>query len=156
MPKWLICVPLVVQWLWLSLRHGGGAALPSAANPAITAGGLVGETKLEYFRCMGPAALSVTARYCALPPGLRETGAMLAAMAGAGLGFPVIAKPDLGMCGFGVRRLGSETELRAYCDAFPAGHTIVLQEYLQEEGEAGIFYGRHPDQAQGRVTAVRL
>ena len=52
MPKWLICVPLVVQWLWLALRHGS-ATLPSAANPAITAGGLVGETKTGILQLHG-------------------------------------------------------------------------------------------------------
>ena len=65
MPKWLICVPLTVQWLWLALRYGS-ATLPSAANPAITSGGLVGEGKLEYFSGMGPVARAVTAAYCAV------------------------------------------------------------------------------------------
>ena len=60
MPKWLIIVPLAVQWIWLSLRFGG-ATVPSAANPGITAGGLVGEGKLEYFARMGPLARGVTA-----------------------------------------------------------------------------------------------
>ena len=61
MPKWLICVPLALQWLWLAARYRG-LTLPSAANPCITAGGLVGEGKLEYFRAMGPLARAATAR----------------------------------------------------------------------------------------------
>jgi hypothetical protein len=51
LPKWLICVPLALQWLWLGLRHRS-LTLPTAANPRITAGGLVGEGKLEYFAGM--------------------------------------------------------------------------------------------------------
>jgi len=37
MPKWMICIPLTLQWLWLSLRYRS-FTLPSAANPAITSG----------------------------------------------------------------------------------------------------------------------
>ena len=156
MPKWLICVPLVVQWLWLALRHGG-LTLPSSANPAITAGGLVGETKLEYFRSMGALALSATARHCALPPTARgSSDAVRAALAQEGIAFPLIAKPDLGMCGFGVRRIDSQTELDAYVAAFPKEQAIVLQEYLAEEGEAGIFYARDPGAPQGRIIGLAL
>ena len=136
MPKWLICVPLVLQWLWLGLRHGS-LTLPSAANPAITSGGLAGETKLEYFASMGALALSATARHCAFSP---ADGASMAdirsAMAREDIGFPLIAKPDLGMCGFGVQRVANEQALAAYVDSFPKNQTIVLQEYLPEEGEA--------------------
>jgi hypothetical protein len=156
MPKWLICVPLVAQWLWLALRHGG-LTLPSAANPAITSGGLVGETKLEYFQAMGPLALSATARHCALPPAGRETmDEIRATMARSGIGFPLIAKPDLGMCGFGVRRIDDDRDLAHYIAAFPKRQSIVLQEYLQEEGEAGIFYARDPGAPQGRIAGLAL
>ena len=156
MPKWLICVPLVAQWLWLAVRHGG-LTLPSSANPAITAGGLVGETKLEYFRSMGALALSATARHCALPPAARSSPDVVrAALAQEGIAFPLIAKPDLGMCGFGVRRIDGESQLVAYIAAFPDEQTIVLQEYLVEEGEAGIFYARDPGAAQGRIIGLAL
>ena len=156
MPKWLICVPLVLQWIWLSLRHGS-ATLPSAANPAIVSGGLVGETKLEYFASMGPLALSHTARHCAVPPTLRRSlAAVRASMAVAGIGFPLVAKPDLGMCGFGVQLLADESALVAYFDVFPPAETIVLQEYLPQEGEAGVFYARHPGEATGRVIGLAL
>jgi hypothetical protein len=156
MPKWLICVPLVLQWLGLALRHGS-LTLPSAANPAITSGGLVGETKLEYFHSMGPLALSATARHCALAPAQRESiAAVREALAREGIAFPLIAKPDLGMCGFGVCRVDDEQELAAYLAGFPGDQTVVLQEYLAQEGEAGIFYAREPGAAQGRIIGLAL
>ena len=156
MPKWLICVPLVCQWLWLSLRHGS-ATLPSSANPAITAGGLVGETKGEYFDCMGPLARAATADYCAVPPALRVSMQQVRhAMARAGLAFPVIAKPDLGMCGFGVRLIADENALAAYVAAFPPAQTVILQTYLPQEGEAGIFYARQPGAARGQIIGIAL
>ena len=156
MPKWLICVPLVMQWLGLSLRHAS-ATLPSAANPRLTAGGLVGETKLEYFAGMGPVALAATARHCAVTPDMRDAmSGVRAAMTRAGLVFPVIGKPDLGMCGFGVRLIDDEAALAGYLRAFPAGQTVVLQEYLPQDGEAGIFYARHPGEARGRIIGLAL
>ena len=156
MPKWLICVPLTLQWLWLALRYQS-LTLPSIANPAITAGGLVGEGKLEYFDGMGPIALSATAAYCAVPTHKRHTGAELRElMRGAGLVFPVIAKPDLGLCGYGVRLINNRAELLDYLLAFPSHETVVLQQYLPQEGEAGIFYIRDPKADTGRIIGLAL
>jgi hypothetical protein len=156
MPKWLICVPLTVQWLWLALRYRS-ATLPSAANPAITSGGLVGEGKLEYFSGMGPVARAVTAAYCAVSThrSLPDAG-LQKILDGAGLSWPVIAKPDLGLCGYGVRLLESPAELQAYLKAFPANEIVVLQQYLAEEGEAGIFYARDPESGQCRIIGLTL
>ena len=156
MPKWLICLPLSVQWLWLALRYGS-ATLPSAANPAITSGGLVGEGKLEYFSGMGPLARAATAPYCAVSTHRRMSGIKLQKLLdGAGLSWPVIAKPDLGMCGYGVRLLTSMPALQTYLRAFPANEVVVLQQYLAEEGEAGIFYARVPESGQGRIIGLAL
>jgi hypothetical protein len=156
MPKWLICVPLTVQWLWLALRYRS-VTLPSAANPAITSGGLVGEGKVEYFSGMGPAARAVTAAYCAISTHRPLTDAELQqTLDSAGLAWPIIAKPDLGLCGYGVRLLASRVELQAYLKAFPANEVVVVQQYLAEEGEAGIFYARDPDAGQGRIIGLAL
>lgn len=156
LPKWAICIPLVLQWLWLSLRYGS-STLPSSANPAITAGGLVGETKSEYFRAMGPVAQSATAPWCVVPSASQAAGADIAdAMAKAGLAFPVIAKPDLGMCGFGVCLLADETQLAAYVRGFPAGQALVLQAWLPQQGEAGVFYAREPGAEGGRLIGLAL
>ncbi len=156
LPKWLICVPLTVQWLWLAARYRS-ATLPSCANPAIPSGGLVGEGKLDYFKGMGPLARAATAPWCALTPDVRADMAQVReAMAAAGLGYPVVAKPDLGMCGFGVRRIDDEPGLAAYFAAFPPAETLLLQRWLPWRGEAGIFYARHPDQRQGRITGLAL
>ena len=160
MPKWLICVPLVVQWLCLALRHGS-ASLPSTANPCITAGGLVGEGKREYFQGMGALARAATAPWCAITPGPGRLRTNIhSAMQDAGLVFPVVAKPDLGMCGFGVRLIGNASELAHYLAVFPPLQVVVLQAYLADVGEAGIFYARYPDhgqtKTQGRIIGLAL
>jgi hypothetical protein len=155
-PKWLNLVPMVLQWCWLGLRHGS-LTLPSAVNPAITAGGLVGDTKSEYFACMGPHARSKVAPFAMLQVAGDDALAIaLSAMRDAGLAFPVVAKPDLGWCGFGVRRLDDAGTLAEYLAVYPAGESLMLQRYLDEPGEAGIFYVRHPDQPRGWLLGILL
>ncbi|MDI1253632.1 hypothetical protein [Thermomonas sp.] len=156
LPKWLNLVPMVLQWIWLGLRHGS-FTLPSAANPGITSGGLVGEGKMEYFDAMGETGRAATARHvviiAAAQRGLRD---LLLRMQDAGLDFPVVAKPDIGWCGYGVRLLHQAEDLADYARRFPAGADFVLQRYLPDPGEAGLFYMRHPGEASGRLIGILL
>ncbi|ALK98906.1 hypothetical protein AB595_01420 [Massilia sp. WF1] len=156
LPKWAICIPLALQWFWLGLRYGS-LTLPSAANPNITAGGLVGEGKIEYFEQMGPLGRAATAPYLGLriDEGLCAA-ALASALGAAGIPFPVIAKPDLGLCGYGVQKLADMDALRAYIADFPKGETLVLQRYLPQEHEAGLFYARDPDSGAGRLIGLTL
>lgn len=156
MPKWLICVPLAVQWFWLGLRHRS-LTLPSAANPNITAGGLVGEGKIEYFEQMGPVGRAATAPYLGLRIVDGLSGAdMVRALEAAHIAFPVVAKPDLGLCGYGVRKLADLDALRSYIAHFPKGETLVVQQYLPQEHEAGLFYARDPQSGVGRLIGLTL
>jgi len=77
-------------------------------------------------------------------------------MAARGLGFPIVAKPDLGWCGYGVRLLADTRALDDYLRRYPRGESFLLQRYLPEAGEAGLFYMRAPDEAQGRLIGVLL
>jgi len=156
LPKWLICIPLVLQWIWLALRYRS-ITLPTAANPRITAGGLVGEGKLEYFDAMGAIARAATARHASVRnPRHASADELGAVMAGAGLVFPLVAKPDLGLCGHGVCKLDSMTALCDYAALYPDGETVLLQEYLSDAGEAGIFYARDPVSGAGRLIGLAL
>ena len=156
LPKWLNLVPMVAQWLWLGIRHGS-VTLPSSANPHITAGGLVGDTKSEYFNGMGPLARSKVADFVMIrPQGAASLPSALIAIHEANLDFPVVAKPDLGWCGFGVRRIDDETALRGYLSLYPRDAGLMLQRYLAESGEAGLFYIRHPEQSSGRLLGILL
>ena len=156
LPKWLNLVPMITQWLWLGVRHGS-VTLPSSANPNITAGGLVGDTKSEYFDCMGPTARSRVADFVMIKPqGAASVPAALMAMREANLDFPIVAKPDLGWCGFGVRRIDDAASLANYLSRFPSNADLMLQKYLAEPGEAGLFYMRHPCEQSGRLLGILL
>lgn len=156
LPKWLNLVPMVAQWVWLSLCHRA-ITLPSCANPAITSGGMVGEGKLEYLDTMGPlarAACAVTTSF--VNGGADPSMAAESAMARAGLTYPVVLKPDLGWCGFGVRLVPDRASLEAYAATFPVGERVVVQAHVRDEGEAGLFYVRHPGKPHGRLIGVLL
>lgn len=111
LPKWPNLTPMVLQWLWLGIVHRS-ISLPSAANPGITSGGLVGDGKMEYFNSMGPVAAAATATHIGVlnEPDVGVANVM-GRMASSGLCFPVVAKPDLGWCGYGVRLLGGSDDL---------------------------------------------
>ena len=152
LPKWLNCIPLLVQWGWLGLRYGS-LTLPTCANPAITSGGMVGEGKMEYFATMGPLACSyVPATLAVKNDGTEVASRLNTAM----LSFPLVAKPDIGWCGYGVRKVADIQALQQYLADFPAGETVVLQEYLPQRGEAGIFYMRQPGEKKGRIIGILL
>jgi hypothetical protein len=156
LPKWLNLVPMVAQWAWLSLRYRA-ITLPSCANPAIVTGGLVGEGKLEYFGIMGETASRwVAATTSVVANGAASLASAHAAMKDAGLSYPVVVKPDLGWCGFGVRRVDSQDEMRSYLQAYPEGERVVIQEWRDDPGEAGIFYMRHPAQESGQIIGMLL
>lgn len=158
-PAWLFYAPV---WLWnvaLSLRHLG-VRLPLIANPSIAGGGVVGESKSAVLGLVQPKAQCWFAPHVAFERGEDAPEAAcrraLDMIARAGLALPLVAKPDLGCRGAGVRPVRSEAELCAYLAAFPAGERLVLQELVDLEGEAGVFWVRLPGSARGRIISLTL
>ena len=74
----------------------------------------------------------------------------------AGISFPVVTKPDIGCRGVGVRLSKNEVELADYVANFPPGQTILFQEYIPYEPEAGIFYIRLPGESKGFIFSITL
>lgn len=154
-PGWMFYAPVVAHWVLLGLRHGD-FSLPTAANPRITTGGLCGESKLSILGQVGPEArdLVAPARGVVARPG--GAAAVEAVMREAGLAYPVVLKPDIGCNGTGVRLARGVADVASYLRAFPAGETVVVQRYVPEPNEAGLFYVRHPDEPRGRITSVTI
>lgn len=152
--------PVTLQWFWLALRYRS-LTLPTAANPSIEAGGLLGESKAACLSLAGPLARPFVARWAALT---RAPGANLAptlaaardALAETGLGYPFIVKPDIGWRGFGVRLVKDEDDLARYLRDYPEGENLLLQEFLPWSGEAAIFWLRRPGAAEGEIFSLTL
>lgn len=154
-PGWMFYTPVVIHWLMLGVRYGD-FSLPTAANPHITTGGLCGESKLSILSQIGPEAQALVAPACGVTAQPDGIAAAEAAMQGLGLDYPVVAKPDIGCNGTGVRLIRDKAAMERYLRAFPAGETMILQQYADEPNEAGIFYVRHPDEPRGRITSVTI
>lgn len=145
LPKWLLCVPLVLHWMLLALRHRS-LTLPSAANPGISTGGLAGEGKLECLALIPAELQAFVAPTAAVPPG-QDAETVRQAFR---LRYPLVAKPDRGWCGYGVRRIEDAAALRAYQAAFPGDGTFLLQPWHPGPVEAGLTIRRWPGAADDR------
>jgi membrane protein DedA with SNARE-associated domain len=158
-PPMLFYLPLILSWIGLSLRHHS-FTLPTAANPRIFTGGMWGESKSDYLLDIPPderkwiADFSVVTRGVGAASVDTDVERASAAIDAAGIGYPLIAKPDIGWHGHGVRRIANVVELRAYVASFPENATIILQRYVPFAGEAAILYARLPGDRQGRVLSL--
>ena len=169
---WAFYPPIMLYAVWLMLRYRG-TLLPTVANPSFPGGGFYGESKAAILALAmrhvpdwvapfirlerGEAAAGATA--CTqLPAAIAtaERDAALAALAKAGLSLPVVAKPDLGCRGAGVKLVRTPAELQAYQRGFPPGAAYLLQRLVPHEGEAGIFYCRRPGEQRGRIVSITL
>ena len=161
-PMWAFYPPVALYAAWLMLRNRG-ILLPTAANPSFPGGGFFGESKAEILALAMRHIPEVVAPFVCIdrPPttvsGIAaETDAAIAVMSAAGIEFPVVAKPDLGCRGAGVKLVRDKPSLARYLAGFPQGARLLLQRLVPFEGEAGIFYCRRPGEARGRIVSITL
>ncbi len=161
-PMWAFYPPVMLYAAWLMLRYRG-VLLPTVANPSFPGGGFYGESKAEILALAMRHTPEWVAPFIAVqrPEAAEadphsECEIALALLAGAGLSLPVVAKPDLGCRGAGVKLIRTADDLHAYLRAFPPGAKLLLQRLVPFEGEAGIFYCRRPGQASGRIVSITL
>jgi len=158
-PTGLFYLPVVLRWFGLALRYRS-LTLPTVANPMIETGGFWGESKSACMDQVGTEQRCWLADYVSLACSGGDAGDDLARasklMDGAGLDFPVVAKPDIGWQGYGVRLVADAGQLRQYLAAFPIGERVLLQRPVPHDGEAGVFYARLPGEAEGRVFSLTL
>ena len=158
-PPALFYLPLIFNWLRLGLRHRS-LTLPTAANPNIFTGGMWGESKSSYFLDIAPTERQWIADFVLLKrkagiQGLADDLARAArSLEVAGLDFPLIAKPDIGWHGHGVRRVDDRAQLEHYIEHFPLTSTLMLQRYVPHTGEAAVLYARLPGEASGRILSL--
>ena len=158
-PGWLFYAPVVVFWILNAIKYRS-ITLPALANPRIDAGGICGESKTDILRLAGPLARGWIADFVGMTTSGHNDGNDLAlaeaAMARENLTYPIVAKPDMSCNGVGVRVVNNAAELAQYLRELPRATRLQLQTLVTYQGEAGIFYIRHPDQDSGRITSVTL
>jgi hypothetical protein len=150
-PPYLFYPPVVAYIAYLGIRFRSWT-LFTAANPAIPAGGFVGESKHQILEQLKNAAQWLpcsTLLACGVPS--QRLAEAEEFMRQHGLQFPIVLKPDAGQRGEGVAVVRSLQKLYEYLTRsyFP----VILQEYVPGE-EYGVFYYRYPGEAHGHVFSV--
>ncbi|MCX4029118.1 D-alanine--D-alanine ligase [Spartinivicinus marinus] len=159
-PTQLVYLPVVVQWLLLAARYRS-VNLPLIANPKIPLGGMVGEAKSDVFKLakgeakpfIAPAVSSIIDKEIATS---EQAAQIVDMLADQGMPFPLIAKPDIGCRGVGVRIVRNQQQLADYIEGFPNQASLILQELVPYEAEAGIFYIRYPGEEKGQIFSITL
>jgi pimeloyl-ACP methyl ester carboxylesterase/membrane protein DedA with SNARE-associated domain len=150
-PAYVFYAPVFAYILYLGARFRG-LTLFTAANPAIPAGGFVGESKQEILERLGDMGGGVP--YSMLlregPSEARVRRAKLF-LEEHELKFPVVLKPDAGQRGSGVAIIRSVAELEDYIAH--ANFSVIVQEYIPGV-EFGIFYVRHPSENCGYILSI--
>jgi len=150
-PPYLFYPPVVAYIAYLGIRFRSWT-LFTAANPAIPAGGFVGESKHQILEQLKNAAQWLpcsTLLACGVPS--QRLAEAEEFMRQHGLHFPVVLKPDAGQRGSGVSIVRSWDQVCEYLSH--ASFPVILQEYQPGE-EYGVFYYRYPGDERGRVFSV--
>jgi hypothetical protein len=145
--------PVAIYCLWLGIKYRG-LTLPTAANPGIFSGGMVGESKMATLRELmatspeftADAELISGASVADRLDSLREICQRL------NIAYPFILKPDVGQRGAGIKLIRTDDQAIAYLARTTA--PLLVQRYAEGPHEAGIFYYRFPGEAHGHIFAI--
>lgn len=134
-------------WLLLAAR-ARSLFFFAAANPTIEYGGFLMESKKKIYDIIPACYYPKTAYFIA---GTNTAGVILQ-LKESGFSYPMIGKPDVGGQGRGVKKLVDEEALIAYAVQSPLDY--LVQEFVPQPNEVGVFYFRYPGAAQGHVSGI--
>lgn len=148
-PTWIIYFPVVFYYLFLSLRARNFFFF-SMANPDMEMGGLYNCSKYQQLQYipddLKPLTLYVKAG--------SKAALVNVQLRGLALDYPIIAKPDRGERGKGVALLKNQSQLKKYMQDCKSD--FLLQEYISDSFEAGLFYYRFPGRNSGAIPSLVL
>ncbi len=120
----------------------------TASNPSIETGGMFFESKWQIFELLPKHLYPITI----FVNDAEVIDSVLERMEQALLHFPLIAKPDRGERGWGVKILHSRADLELYMKMNRIA--FLLQAYVDYPEEVSIFYFRPPNEKHGRITSL--
>jgi len=146
-PMQAIYYPIFPIWAYFAIKARSFFFF-NAANPSIKNGGMAMESKKDIYDIIPGQYIPTTV--------FVNRNSMLDELLGlidlAGLQFPLIVKPDVGMKAFGVQKVRNAEELWAYAKKCP--QDFLVQELIMYPNEIGLFYVRFPDSKKGRITGI--
>ena len=158
-PNSILYIPVALRWFMLAIRYHS-LTLPTVSNPMIETGGFMGESKSSVMNMVGDEQKMWLAEFVTLHrdgiDAQSDHVKAISLMEEKGLSFPIVAKPDIGWNGYGVRLVEDSNNLHKYIESFPSGEKIILQRPVNHDGEAGVFYVRIPGEPAGRLYSITL
>lgn len=146
-PFAVVYFPVFIYHLYLSIK-ARSLFFFSSSNPSIETGGLLGESKIDILDRISdeykPKTVFVTAS--------THSDTIFMQLDQRGLTFPLIAKPNVGERGWRVEKLAHWGELVNYIQSSPVD--FLIQEYVDEPLELGVFYYRMPGQERGVISSI--
>lgn len=147
--------PVFIYVLVLAVRHRCLTVF-TCANPSITSGGLVGESKESIYGAIGRSlkATDHILKYTkiggtlSLSAKLTEVRNFIKTNC---LAFPIVLKPDVGERGKGVMIAQTFEQVSDYLSR--SSSDTIVQEFF-DGVEASVFYYRYPDQEKGKVFSI--
>jgi len=133
--------------LILALR-ARSATYFTATNPSLKYGGAFDMSKNSSFSQVDPYYLP---RHILIPVNT-SVEVYRDMIDSAGLGYPLIAKPDIGERGKGVEKIDNDDELAEYLQK--SIYNTLIQEYIDFDLELGILYYRMPDRSFSEITSI--
>lgn len=146
-PFEVVYLPIFFYYLWLSLKARSFFFF-SASNPSIETGGLWGESKAKILDAISdefkPKTLFISTD--------THIDSILEQVDEQGLTYPIIAKPNVGERGWRVEKINHWEHLVNYAQHRPGD--FLIQEYVDEPLELGVFYYRMPGQKTGTISSI--
>jgi len=151
-PTWVFYPPVALYCVWLAVRYRS-LTLPTAANPGIFSGGIIGESKMATLKSLMETSFEFTAEADLLTGSTpnERFDSLRGICDRRGFDYPFILKPDFGQRGVGVKLVRSEEQARAYLAA--TGAPLIVQRYAPGR-EVGVFYYREPHETSGHIFAI--
>lgn len=148
-PALAFYVPLLPFFFWRSLR-AGHPIYYTIANPGILFSGNGTESKFKSLSLLPESIIPKSL----LVKKDDDLGSVEEKLKEKKIGFPLIAKPDVGFRGYLVKKINSLDSLLNYLKRI--GENIIIQEFIPYDQELGIFYHRIPGQNKGEITSVTI
>jgi hypothetical protein len=146
-PFQIVYIPIYFLWAYYSIK-ARSIFFFNASNPTIKNGGFMMESKKQIYNL-------IPQKYYPVTELIKEKSSFHAVQKvaeKAGIKYPFIAKPDIGLRGSGVKKIETPTDLKQYSEK--ANFDYIIQNLIPFQNEVGVFYVRYPHEKEGRITGI--
>lgn len=146
-PFQVVYIPIYFLWIFYSFK-ARSIFFFNASNPSIKNGGFIMESKKAIYDLIPPQYYPKTEliKYGTTFEHIEKI------VSDSGIKYPLIAKPDIGLRGSGVKKIDTAADLEHY--SVKADFDFIVQNLIPFKNEVGIFYVRYPDQKLGKLTGI--